>query len=96
MTEKVKEGIILSEKEIWEMTLKEHFIILLKRTIALPSKIIGFKPLCLTTATILLKNKLIDQWVWLIVLILVLFGITGLKITGRILASAADIRKPQI
>jgi len=82
-----RDGIIISDKPSWEMSIGEHLIILLKRIIALPSKLIGFKPLCFLIATKLLLGGFIDQWIWLIVLVLVLFGIVGLKITGNVLGS---------
>ncbi|QEN06795.1 hypothetical protein EXM22_01860 [Oceanispirochaeta crateris] len=82
---KERDGIILSDKAVWEMSFGYHFIILLKRMIALPSKMLGFKPFCLYLATWLLVNKHIGQWVWLAVLMMVLFGIVGLKVAGSIL-----------
>ena len=82
-----RDGIIISDKQIWEMSIKEHLLTLLKRTIALPSKLIGFKPLCFLIATKLLLGGFIDQWIWLIVLVIVLFGIVGLKIAGRVLGN---------
>lgn len=89
-----RDGIIISDKPIWEMTVKEHLKILLKRSIALPSKLIGFKPLCLICATKLLVDDHINQWIWLIVLVLVLFGIVGLKITSNVISSGSFINKP--
>ena len=80
-----RDGIIISDKPSWEMSVSENLVILLKRIIALPSKLIGFKPLCFLIATKLLLGGFIDQWIWLIVLVLVLFGIVGLKITGQVL-----------
>jgi len=80
-----RDGIIISDKPIWEMSVAEHLLTLLKRIIALPSKLIGFKPLCFLIATKLLLGGFIDQWIWLIVLVLVLFGIVGLKIAGGVI-----------
>ncbi len=70
---------MISEKPIDKMTYKEVWSILLKRIIALPSKLIGFKPFCIYLATWLLYNDKVEGWVWLIVLIAVLFGREGLK-----------------
>ena len=81
----MRDGIVISDKQIWEMSFKEHFLILIKRIIALPSKMIGFKPFCFYTATALLVKGYIGQWVWLFVLMMVLFGIVGLKVAGRIM-----------
>ncbi|MDR2071472.1 MAG: hypothetical protein LBP81_08690 [Treponema sp.] len=41
------DGIQISDKPSWEHTAKELFAILGKRIIALPSKMLGFKPFCL-------------------------------------------------
>ncbi|MDA3958941.1 hypothetical protein [Oceanispirochaeta sp.] len=76
----------LCDKNLWEMSFRLHFTVLLKRMIALPSKMIGFKPSCLYLATWLLKKGFIGQWVWLAVLMMVLFGIVGLKVAGSILS----------
>ena len=82
---KMRDGIVISNKAVWEMSFKEHLTILLKRLIALPSKLIGFKPFCLYLASWLLVNGHIGEWVWLFVLMMVLFGIVGLKVAGGIL-----------
>lgn len=79
---KMRDGIVISGKAIWEMSAKEHLAILLKRAIALPSKMLGFKPFCLYLATWLLAEGHIGEWVWLFVLMMVLFGIVGLKVAG--------------
>lgn len=84
---KERDGIQISDKPLWEMTYLEHLAILGKRALALPSKILGFKPLCLFLATYLLKKNLIGEWVWLCVLVLVLFGIVGLKVAGQVIAN---------
>lgn len=83
---KMRDGIVISDKPIWEMSLREHGTTLLKRAIALPSKMIGFKPFCLYLATWLLINKHISEWVWLVVLMVVLFGIMGLKVVGGVIS----------
>ena len=70
---------MIGEKPIAKMTYKEVWSILLKRIIALPSKLIGFKPACIYLATWLLYKGKIDDWVWLVILIAVLFGREGLK-----------------
>jgi predicted acyl esterase len=82
---KMRDGITISNKAIWDMSPKEHLAILLKRTIALPSKMLGFKPFCLYLATWLLAKGYIGEWVWLFVLMMVLFGIVGLKVAGGML-----------
>lgn len=86
-----RDGIIISDKPIWEMSIGEHLLILLKRMIALPSKLIGFKSLCFLVATKLLLGGFIDQWVWLIVLVIVLFGIIGLRIVGDVMGKRSEI-----
>jgi hypothetical protein len=77
------DGIQISDKPTWEHTAKELWIILGKRCIALPSKLLGFKPLCLYTATWLLVKGLIRDWIWFSVMVMVLFGIVGLKVISR-------------
>jgi hypothetical protein len=77
------DGIQISNKPTWEHTVKELGVILVKRIISLPSKLIGFKPFCLITATWLLVNGYIKDWIWFSVLVIVLFGIVGLKIISR-------------
>jgi len=79
-----RDGIVISDKPSWELSFKEHITILGKRALSLPSKLLGFKPACLGLATWLLNKGLISEWIWLIVLVLVLFGILGLKVVGRI------------
>jgi hypothetical protein len=74
------DGIVISSKPAWEHTVGELFLILLKRAIALPSKMLGFKPFCLYLATWLLRKGLIRDWIWFCVVVAVLFGIVGLKI----------------
>ena len=75
----------IKEVNLNDMSLLEHKMLLIKRCIALPSKMIGFKPLCLYLATYLLVNDYIGEWVWLTVLMMVLFGIVGLKVAGAVL-----------
>jgi hypothetical protein len=73
------DGIQISDKNTWEMTVKELFVILGKRIISLPSKLLGFKPFCLYAATWLLINDHIRDWIWFCIVVIVLFGIIGLK-----------------
>jgi hypothetical protein len=73
------DGIEISNKPTWELSFKELWAILGKRLISLPSKMLGFKPLCLYIATWLLAKGLIRDWIWFSVLVIVLFGIIGLK-----------------
>ena len=75
--------IDFSDKASWEHTFKELWVVLAKRLISLPSKLIGFKPLCLLVATWLLVNGHIRDWIWFCVLVIVLFGIVGLKVVSR-------------
>lgn len=70
-------------KEVCDYTFREHVAILAKRLIALPSKMIGFKPGCLYLATWLLVTDRIGEWVWFAVLVCVLFGIVGLKVLSQ-------------
>jgi hypothetical protein len=74
------DGIQISDRPSWEHSVKELFTILAKRVIALPSKMLGFKPFCLYLATWLLVKGLIRDWIWFAVVVMVLFGIVGLKI----------------
>jgi hypothetical protein len=73
------DGIQISDKPTWEHTAKELWVILGKRLISLPSKLLGFKPFCLYAATWLLVNGHIRDWIWFCVVVIVLFGIIGLK-----------------
>jgi len=77
------DGIVISDKASWEHTVKELLIILLKRVISLPSKLIGFKPLCLMIATWLLVKGCIRDWIWFCVLVIVMFGVVGLKVLAH-------------
>ncbi|GHV04017.1 hypothetical protein FACS189485_08510 [Spirochaetia bacterium] len=77
------DGIQISDKPSWRHTTKELFSILVKRLIALPSKMLGFKPFCLYLATWLLVKGLIRDWIWFVVMIAVLFGIVGLKVLSH-------------
>ena len=73
------DGIQISDKPTWEHTAKELWVILGKRIISLPSKLLGFKPFCLYAATWLLVKGHIRDWIWFSVVVIVLFGIIGLK-----------------
>ena len=75
--------IDFSNKASWEHTWRELFVVLGKRIVSFPSKVIGFKPLCLFIATWLLVNGHIRDWIWFCVLVIVLFGIVGLKVISR-------------
>ena len=77
------DGIQISDKASWEHTAKELWVILGKRLISLPSKMLGFKPLCLYIATWLLTKGLIRDWIWFCIVVIVLFGIVGLKVVSR-------------
>ena len=71
-------------REVCDYSFPEHGAILLKRLLALPSKMIGFKPFCLYLATYLLYAGKIGEWVWFCVMIAILFGIVGLKVLGQL------------
>jgi len=77
------DGIQISDKPCWEHSAGELFVILGKRLVSLPSKLIGFKPCCLYLASWLLVKGLIRDWIWFCVLVVVLFGIMGLKVVSR-------------
>jgi hypothetical protein len=77
------DGIQISDKPTWEHTFRELWAILGKRVLSLPSKLIGFKPFCLYLASWLLVKGLIRDWIWFCVLVIVLFGIMGLKVVSR-------------
>jgi len=77
------DGIVISDKASWEHTVKELLIILLKRIISLPSKLIGFKPMCFFVSTWLLINGHIRDWIWFCIVVIVLFGIMGLKVLAH-------------
>jgi hypothetical protein len=77
------DGIQISDKPSWEHSGKELLAILGKRIIALPSKMLGFKPFCLYLATWLLVRGYIKDWIWFAVMVMVLFGIVGLKVISR-------------
>jgi hypothetical protein len=77
------DGIQISDRASWEHSAKELFVILGKRVVSLPSKMIGFKPFCLYLSTWLLVKGLIRDWIWFCVMIAVLFGIVGLKVIAR-------------
>jgi hypothetical protein len=77
------DGIQISDKPTWEHSAKELWAILGKRLIALPSKMLGFKPFCLYVATWLLYKELIRDWIWFCIVVIVLFGLMGLKVVSR-------------
>jgi hypothetical protein len=77
------DGIEISDKASWEHSFRELWAILGKRLISLPSKMLGFKPLCLYIATWLLVKGLIRDWIWFCVVVIVLFGIMGLKVVTK-------------
>jgi hypothetical protein len=77
------DGIQISGKPSWEHTGKELLAILGKRLIALPSIMLGFKPFCLYLATWLLVRGYIKDWIWFAVMVMVLFGIVGLKVIAH-------------
>ncbi len=66
----------------WDYGTRELWSILGRRALALPAKLLGFKPFCLYLATWLLTAGLITGWIWFAVLVLVLFGIVGLRVLG--------------
>jgi hypothetical protein len=77
------DGIQISDKASWELSFRELLAILVKRIISLPSKMIGFKPFCLYLSTFLLIKGLIRDWIWFSVMVIVLFGIVGLKVISK-------------
>jgi hypothetical protein len=77
------DGIQISDKPTWEHSFKELWAILGKRCISFPSKLLGFKPLCLLIATWLLVNGHIKDWIWFCVLVIVMFGVVGLKLLAQ-------------
>ena len=77
------DGIQISDRPTWEHSAKELWVILAKRCIAFPSKIIGFKPMCLVISTWLLTQGHIRDWIWFSVLVIVLFGVVGLKVLAN-------------
>ena len=77
------DGIQISNKPTWEHTVKELLVILVKRIISLPSKMLGFKPFCLYAATWLLVKGHIRDWIWFCIVVIVLFGIMGLKVVSH-------------
>lgn len=80
---KESDGIAIADRPTWALSYRELKAILAKRIIALPSKLIGFKPFCLLLATWLLVAGKIDMWVWFLVFVSVLFGVVGLKVATR-------------
>jgi len=84
------DGIQISDKPTWEHSVKELLLILLKRIISFPSKMIGFKPMCLLTSTWLLVQGHIRDWIWFAVLVIVMFGVVGLKVMAQWKLGAKD------
>jgi hypothetical protein len=80
---KDNDGIIISDKPTWEHSAQELWVILGKRCISLPSKMLGFKPFCLYLSSWLLVNGHIRDWIWFCIVVIVLFGIVGLKVLGQ-------------
>ena len=76
-------------KDVCDYSVREHLLILAKRMIALPSKMIGFKPACLYLSTWLLVCGKIGEWIWFAVFVCVLFGIVGLKVIARMKGGGA-------
>jgi len=72
-----------SYKASWEHSYKELWAVLGKRILSLPSKLIGFKPFCLYVSTWLLVKGFIRDWIWFCIVVIVLFGIVGLKVVTR-------------
>jgi len=77
------DGIQISDRPSWEHSFRELFTILGKRIVSLPSKMLGFKPFCLYAATWLLTKGHIRDWIWFCIVVIVLFGIVGLKVVSR-------------
>jgi hypothetical protein len=77
------DGVQFSDRPSWEHSAKQLFVILGKRALSLPAKMLGFKPFCLYAATWLLVKGLIGEWIWFAVMVMVLFGIVGLKVISR-------------
>ena len=77
------DGIQISSKPVWEHSARELWVILGKRFISLPPKMLGFKPFCLYLSSWLLYKGLIRDWIWFCVMVIVLFGILGLKVVSR-------------
>ena len=75
--------IDFSSKASWEHSWSELFSVLGKRIVSFPSKVIGFKPMCLFIATWLLVHGHIRDWIWFCVVVIVLFGIMGLKVVSH-------------
>jgi len=77
------DGIQISNKPTWEHTFKELFVILGKRIVALPSKMLGFKPFVLYLSSWLLYKGHIRDWIWFCIVVIVLFGLLGLKVVTK-------------
>jgi hypothetical protein len=77
------DGVQISDREVWEHSVPELLLLLVKRIIAFPAKLMGFRPFCLCLATWLLAEGYIKDWMWFCVLITMLFGLTGLGFITR-------------
>jgi len=77
------DGIQISDKPTWQLTFKELFKILGKRSLSLPSKMLGFKPFVLYLSSWLLYKGHIRDWIWFCIVVIVLFGLLGLKVVTK-------------
>jgi hypothetical protein len=77
------DGIQISDKPCWEHTAKELWVILGKRFLSLPAKLLGFKPFCLYLSSWLLVEGHIRDWIWFCIVVIVLFGIMGLRVVSK-------------
>lgn len=66
-------------KELQDQTFREVVRGIPKRLIGLVSKLIGIKTVVMALATWLMLHGVIADYVWLIVVVLFLFGREGLK-----------------
>ena len=72
-----------SDRAAWEHSCKELWVILGKRFLLLLFKMIDAKAVCLLVDTWLLVHGYIRDLVWFAIVVIVLFGILGLKILTR-------------
>jgi hypothetical protein len=86
------DGIQIWDKPTWAMSWRELWAVLGKRVLSLPAKLLGFKPFCLYVATWLLIRGLIRDWIWFAVMVMVLFGVVGLKV----IAGYRDLQHPPL
>jgi hypothetical protein len=81
-----KEGIMKNtdvdflKKAAWEQSFKKFRVILGKRFLSLLINMIGLRQLCLLVNTWLLVHGYIRDLVWLLIVVITLFGIVGLKV----------------